>query len=103
MVVLLHMLYRCVASPTCPSDLLSCTHPQLVTSHPYTNTHKHTPHTYRGGRYQGHKKTEKFLPVGAIVTVVGELARNSISTGSGIHMFRCVWVLCYVWLIWMLF
>jgi len=26
-----------------------------------------------GGRYQGHKKTEKFLPVGAIITVVGEL------------------------------
>lgn len=36
----------------------------------------------RGGRYQGHKKTEKFLPVGAIITVVGELARNSISSGS---------------------
>ncbi|WIA21940.1 hypothetical protein OEZ85_004306 [Tetradesmus obliquus] len=35
-----------------------------------------------GGRYQGHKKTEKFLPVGAIITVVGELARNSISSGS---------------------
>lgn len=34
-----------------------------------------------GGRYQGHKKTEKFLPVGAIITVIGELARNSISSG----------------------
>lgn len=44
----------------------------------------------RGGRYQGHKKTEKFLPVGAIVTVVGELARNSISTGAGLNMFRWV-------------
>jgi hypothetical protein len=44
----------------------------------------------RGGRYQGHKKTEKFLPVGAIVTVVGELARNSISTGAGMNLFRCV-------------
>jgi hypothetical protein len=43
-----------------------------------------------GGRYQGHKKTEKFLPVGAIVTVVGELARNSISTGTGLNLFRCV-------------
>lgn len=42
----------------------------------------------RGGRYQGHKKTEKFLPVGAIVTVVGELARNSISTGAGMNLFR---------------
>lgn len=42
----------------------------------------------RGGRYQGHKKTEKFLPVGAIVTVVGELARNSISTGAGMNVFR---------------
>jgi hypothetical protein len=46
----------------------------------------------RGGRYQGHKKTEKFLPVGAIVTVVGELARNSISTGTGLNLFR--WVAC---------
>lgn len=42
----------------------------------------------RGGRYQGHKKTEKFLPVGAIVTVVGELARNTITTGPGMNLFR---------------
>lgn len=41
-----------------------------------------------GGRYQGHKRTEKFLPVGAIVTVVGELARNSIASGGGTPAFR---------------
>eukprot|EP00878_Enallax_costatus_P010834 GHUV01011313.1.p1 GENE.GHUV01011313.1~~GHUV01011313.1.p1 ORF type:complete len:279 (+),score=46.83 GHUV01011313.1:448-1284(+) len=36
-----------------------------------------------GGRYQGHKKTEKFLPVGAIVTIVGELARLKNLSSSG--------------------
>ncbi|KAF8057281.1 SP1 [Scenedesmus sp. PABB004] len=36
-----------------------------------------------GGRYQGHKRTEKFLPVGAVVTVVGELARNTVAAGGG--------------------
>ncbi|KAF6256476.1 hypothetical protein COO60DRAFT_1529374 [Scenedesmus sp. NREL 46B-D3] len=33
-----------------------------------------------GGRHEGHRKTEKFLPVGAVITVVGELARNSIDS-----------------------
>eukprot|EP00879_Flechtneria_rotunda_P021088 GHRR01022216.1.p1 GENE.GHRR01022216.1~~GHRR01022216.1.p1 ORF type:complete len:210 (+),score=52.48 GHRR01022216.1:575-1204(+) len=41
-----------------------------------------------GGRYQGHKKTEKCLPVGAIITAVGELARSSISTGNMRYLLR---------------
>lgn len=38
-----------------------------------------------GGRYQGHKKTEKFLPVGAIITVVGELARLKNLSSAGMR------------------
>jgi hypothetical protein len=66
--------------------LLRHRHWRCATHH----THTAPLDTRRGGRYQGHKKTETFLPVGAIVSVVGELARNTISSSAGsAHAYRC--------------
>ena len=62
-----------------PRRTLTHTH-----THPPSRTGDHTQTHTSGHRTQGYKRKESFLPVGAVVTVVGELARNALAgTGGG--------------------
>jgi hypothetical protein len=56
---------------------------------PPLSTHPHGM-ACRGQKVQAHRKTERFLPVGAVVTVIGELAANSMmhadAAGAGLSL-----------------